>query len=82
MTQTTITLSQPITVQGADITTLTLRTPTVGDMEVAMEHKDNELSLVIHLLARISNHTTDDIRQIALPDMKDIQTEMEQWLNF
>ena len=63
MTCETITLQYPVTVDGEDITELTLRRPKVGDLKRAEKHKDNfEKSIrIIADLAEVSLKVVEEL---------------------
>lgn len=63
MTRETVTLQYPVTVDGEDITELTLRRPRVADLKRAEKHKDNfEKSIrIIADLAEVSPKVVEEL---------------------
>ena len=72
-------LKQSITVSGAEVDTLHLRKPVIRDLQAVEENLDGKqpLTLVIKLIALLSNNTEDDIAGLSLDDLNTIQ----EWLN-
>jgi len=62
-----IELDHPITVTGEKITSLNLRRVTVRDIEI-MNMEKSEMAKSIRLLAMISDHAEDDIRNLDVSD--------------
>ena len=82
MNKKTFKLSTPITVQDAPVETLELREPNIGDIEIAMQHQENPVAMLIHLIAQISNNQPDDIRKMSMSDISLLQDELGEYLNF
>lgn len=74
-----IKLTRPIDVDGAQVTTLRMREPTVADQETAMDAAGSDAAREIMLFANLCAITPDQIRKLALKNHKRLQ---EAYTNF
>ena len=74
-----IKLTRAIEADGAKITALRMREPTVADQEVAVDSAGSDASREIMMFANLSEVTPDQIRKMALKDYKRLQ---EAFINF
>lgn len=72
-------LSRPLEVDGAQITKLRMREPTVGDQLAADEMKASDAAKEIATLANLCQVAPDDIKRLTLKDYKSLQ---RAFLNF
>ena len=75
MSTKTITLSAPVEANGQQITALTFREATVGDLMAGSNFKD-EMSQTIAVLASISGVSVPTFKQIKARDLKRIMSEV------
>lgn len=66
-------LSRPLEVDGAKVTKLRMREPTVGDQLVADEMKGSDAAKEIATLANLCQIAPDDIKKLTLKDYKRLQ---------
>lgn len=74
-----ITLTRPIEVDGAQVTALRMREPTVSDQEVAVDAAGSDASREIMMFANLCEVSPDQIRKMPLRNYKRLQ---EAFLNF
>lgn len=74
-----ITLTRPIEVDGAQVTALRMREPTVADQEVAVDGAGSDASREIMMFANLCEVSPDQIRKMPLKNYKRLQ---EAFLNF
>lgn len=74
-----ITLSRPIDVDGAKVTTLRMREPLVADQEVAMDSAGSDAAREIMLFANLCEVSPDQIRKLPV---KSHQRMQEAYRNF
>jgi hypothetical protein len=70
-----IPLSRPFKVGGADVTSLTMREPTVGDQLVAQAGGGTEAEHEVALLANLCSITPTELRAMPLRDYMRVKTE-------
>lgn len=66
-------LSRPMDIDGAKITKLRMREPTVGDQLASEEFKGGEAAKEIAMLANLCEIAPDDIKRLTLKDYKRLQ---------
>lgn len=69
-----VTLSRPLDVNGAAVTSVRMREPTVADQEANTEGKGSDAAREILFFANLCELTPDDIRKLPLRDYKRLQT--------
>lgn len=74
-----IALSRPIDIDGAKVSTLRLREPTVADQLAADEFKGGDAAKEIFTMANLCQVTPDDLKKLTLRDYKKLQ---EAFLGF
>lgn len=74
-----ITLSRGLDIDGAKVTVLRMREPTVADQEVTSVMKGTDASREIQQFASLCQLAPDDIRKLPLRDYKRLQ---EAFVNF
>lgn len=66
-------LSRPMDIDGAKITKLRMREPTVADQLASEEFKGGEAAKEIAMLANLCEIAPDDIKRLTLKDYKRLQ---------
>lgn len=74
-----ITLSRALDVDGAKISALRMREPTVADQETSLEIDGTDAKREILMFANLCEVSPEDIRKLGLRDYRRIQ---EAFLNF
>lgn len=74
-----ITLSRALDVDGAKITALRMREPTVADQETAVDSGGSDASREISMFSNLMEITPDQMRKLPIRDYKRVQ---EAFLNF
>ena len=72
-------LSRPMEIDGAKVTALRMREPTVADQLASEEMKGGEAAKEIAMLANLCEVSPDDIKRLTLKDYKKVQ---QAFLNF
>lgn len=72
-TQATIELSRPLDIDGTQVSTLTLREPTVEDQITASEMKASDAVQEVHMIANLCDVAPSDIRKLSLRDYRKLQ---------
>jgi Phage tail assembly chaperone proteins, E, or 41 or 14 len=72
-------LSRPLEIDGASVTKLRLREPTVADQLAADEFKGGEAAKEIFTMANLCQVSPDDLKKLTLRDYKKLQ---EAFLGF
>ena len=75
----TITLKHPITVDGAELSELTLRRPKVRDLKIS-ETKKGEMEQTIFLMAMLSQQKPTTIEDLDASDFKAVADELGNFL--
>lgn len=70
---TDVELSRPISIDGADVTKLRLREPTVADQLAADEYKGGDAAKELFTMANLCQVTPDDLKKLTLRDYKKLQ---------
>lgn len=68
-----IELSRPLDIDGAKVSTLTMREPTVADQLAASEGGGSDAVQEINLVANLCQVTPADIKKLPLRDYKKVQ---------
>ncbi len=68
-----IELARPLDIDGAQVTKLRMREPTVGDQMVADEMKGSDAAKEIATLANLCQVAPDDLKRLTLRDYKKVQ---------
>lgn len=68
-----IELSRPIEIDGAQVTTLRMREPTVADQLLLDEMKGSDATKEVTLVANLCEVTPDDIKRLTLRDYRKVQ---------
>ena len=74
-----IELSKPITVDGATVSRLRMREPTVGDQLSFSRFSGTDEEKEIHLMTHLCEIAPDDLKRLKLRDYKKLQAA---FLNF
>ncbi len=69
----TIPLKYPTTLDGAEVTSITLRRPLVRDRLAAEKASGNEVEKEIYLLANLAEMAPDQIEQLDMADYVKLQ---------
>lgn len=69
-----IVLAKPIDIDGAKVSTLRMREPTVSDQLVADEMRGSDAAKEINTLANLCQVSPDDVKKLTLRDYKKLQT--------
>lgn len=72
-------LTFPIKIDGAEVTELKMRRPTLGDQLRADKQCDNDVDTEITLIANLCEVTPSDLEKL---DLKDYQTLQENFKSF
>lgn len=67
-----ITLSRPTMVNGVEVTSVTMREPTVRDQRAAQAHKD-PVDVETHAMCNLCDMSPDDIEALPLRDFRRLQ---------
>lgn len=73
-------LRRPLDLAGKELKALSLREPTVADMERADEAGSTGHAKMIRLLADLSGHAPDDIRKLCTADYRDMSELVNAFL--
>ncbi len=68
-----IELSRPIEIDGAQVTALRMREPTVADQLILDEMKGSDATKEVTLVANLCEVTQDDIKRLTLRDYRKVQ---------
>ncbi len=68
-----ITLARPAVANGATVSTLNMREPTVRDLEAAQSYSGNDASKEIQLFANLLEIGADDVRGLSIRNHKRVQ---------
>lgn len=68
-----IALNKPLEIDGAKVTALSMREPTVADQLAASKAKGDDAEREILLLANLCTITPEDVRRLTLRDYKRAQ---------
>lgn len=68
-----IELSRPIEIDGAQVTALRMREPTVADQLLLDEMKGSDATKEVTLVANLCEVTPDDIKRLTLRDYRKVQ---------
>ncbi|MDO5101482.1 MAG: phage tail assembly protein [Lautropia sp.] len=68
-----IQLSRPIEIDGAQVTALRMREPTVGDQLMLDDLKVGDATKEVMLVANLCQLTPDDVKQLSLRDYRKVQ---------
>lgn len=68
-----IELSRPIEIDGAQVTALRMREPTVADQLILDEMKGSDATKEVTLVANLCEVTPDDIKRLTLRDYRKVQ---------
>lgn len=68
-----IELSRPIEIDGAQVTALRMREPTVADQLLLDEMKGSDATKEVTLVANLCEVTQDDIKRLTLRDYRKVQ---------
>ena len=71
----THTLKHPITIDGSEVTKLSLRRPTVRDIKLS-QRKANEIDQTIEMVAMLSEQKPDTIESLDAEDFTAIANEL------
>jgi hypothetical protein len=74
-----ISLSRPLEIDGAKVSVLRMREPTVGDQLAADEYKGGDAAREIMTFANLCQITPDDLKRLRMKDYKKLQ---EAYLGF
>ena len=74
-----VTLSRPLEIDGANVTKLRLREPTVADQLASDEFKGGDAAKEIFTMANLCQVSPDDLKKLTLRDYKKLQ---EAFLGF
>ncbi|MDA3922767.1 MAG: phage tail assembly protein [Salinisphaera sp.] len=72
-TNTSIELSRPLDIDGAAVSSLSMREPTVDDQIVASEMKGSAAIQEVHMIANLCDVAPADIRSLSLRDYRKLQ---------
>jgi hypothetical protein len=72
-----ITLKNPIDIDGAEVSTLTMREPTVQDQLDVDQLKGSAATKEVTLLANLCEVTPDDIKKMTMRNYRRVQEAME-----
>lgn len=78
---TDIELSRPLDVDGAKITKLRMREPTVADQLAADEIKGSDAQKEIQTFANLLEIAPDDLKKLSLRDYKKVQAAFTGFLD-
>lgn len=76
-----VTLSRGLDVDGAKVTVLRMREPTVADQEVSSVMKGTDAQREISQFASLCGLAPDDIRKLPLRDYKRLQDAFTNFIN-
>ena len=68
-----IELSRPIEIDGAQVTALQMREPTVADQLILEDMKGSDAAKEVALVANLCEVTPDDIKRLTLRDHRKVQ---------
>lgn len=68
-----IELSRPIEIDGAQLTALRMREPTVADQLILEDMKGSDAAKEVALVANLCEVTPDDIKRLTLRDYRKVQ---------
>jgi hypothetical protein len=68
-----IELSRPIEIDGAQVTALRMREPTVADQLILEDMKGSDAAKEVALVANLCEVTPDDIKRLTLRDYRKVQ---------
>jgi len=68
-----IELSRPIEIDGAQVTTLRMREPTVADQLILEDMKGSDAAKEVALVANLCEVTPDDIKRLTLRDYRKVE---------
>ena len=71
-----ITLSRPLDVNGAKISTVRMREPTVADQMASEKASDSEAEKELTLMGNLSELTVDDLKRLTLRDYVRMRTAL------
>ncbi|KAF1017664.1 MAG: hypothetical protein GAK31_00932 [Stenotrophomonas maltophilia] len=77
----TVTLSRPREIEGAQVSTLTLREPTVDDQLSASEAKGSEVLKEITLLANLAMVPVSEVRKLPVRDYQRLQAAFANFID-
>lgn len=79
MLKSTVVLDYPISVDGAEMKTLTLRRLTVGDMLSARNDSKNDAESELRLVANLGMIAYEDVLKIDVSDYTKIQAALKEF---
>lgn len=68
-----IELSRPIEIDGAQVTALRMREPTVADQLILEDMKGSDAAKEVALVANLCEVTPDDIKRLTMRDYRKVQ---------
>lgn len=68
-----IDLTRPLEIEGAPVSTMRMREPTVNDQVIASESKGSEAAREIAMFSNLCEVSPDDVRRLPLRDYKRLQ---------
>lgn len=68
-----IELSRPMEIDGAQVTALRMREPTVADQLILEDMKGSDAAKEVALVANLCEVTPDDIKRLTLRDYRKVQ---------
>ena len=76
-----ITLSNPVTVDGREITALQMRKPKVRDRLIAMQSGGSDMARIIRLLANLCDVPDAVIEELSLSDFYVLEVTFQDFLH-
>nr|DAV41212.1 MAG TPA: tail assembly chaperone protein [Caudoviricetes sp.] len=76
-----ITLSRPVDIAGAAVSTLRMREPTVGDQLVAEKMRGEPADRELTLFANLCEVMPDDLKRLPMRDYKRVQQAYSSFLD-
>lgn len=76
-----IKLARAIKIDGASVTALRMREPTVQDQLASAEHKGTDAQKELALVANLCQVSPDDLKQLTLKDYKQVQRALVGFLD-